>query len=610
MGSIWPWSGRGAHASRVRRALRCDEIGAVIVVGRPAAGKTRLARELTVTSPSIWVAGCRAGHQVSLGAFARWVVPATQQVPAPTTAVAESVLNGTRLLVVDDAHLLDDDSLAVVAQVVADPNCRCLLTLTSGTPWPSYLTDLTERADVEVIELADLSREETAELLGARLGGPIDSGTVGQFFQLTHGTPGYLVSVGDQAIATGSLRQRFGVWSVRGDLEIPAHLPDILRAQLATAGPDTSAVVDYLTETSCLPVDRLIRLTSPEALAAAVAHGLVRSRGDHAELAHPMIAAVRRVSPGLAVRRRLRDVLTQELSRSDISARNLDVELALASLAFDHPGFPDRDFVLARGADAAVRALDYPRALRYCCAVSPGPFRIAALLTEGYLHSLRSESVEAETKLCQVQAACDNGAVTEVATLLRVYNQVVAGDLGCAEVIIGDAGDGLHSTSRSAVTGFLSAARGFAPQARDLLTPIADRAEMTELARMYVTMGTVIAAGDLGRPDEISKAVARGDAQADRWRMAAYQRVTLCCFEIHARQLIGDVAGAQRAAQQIDRLVPALAGPGQYWLAAIAAAATSAAADCRSAAALLQSALAGLDAHDSPEFIWFPFVVD
>ncbi|MFT3715878.1 MAG: helix-turn-helix transcriptional regulator [Gordonia sp. (in: high G+C Gram-positive bacteria)] len=611
MAKAWPWVGRRRELASARRALAPGR--ALVVTGPEASGRTRTARELAADHPDPrWVSACGAGRPLPFGALARWVRPGSPPTP---DAVADALLDGAGILVVDDADLLDDASVSAVAEAMATARVPVLLTVGATRP-AAPLDDLLNAPDVTTITLGDLDRTETGELIAAAVGGPVDPGTVGRLWLATRGTPGYLRAMISQALSTGALARRFGIWTLDDEPEIPGELRDRIGARLRAAGPGATEVVDALVEAGDLSVETLEMLTDADAVTAALDAALIvvddpaPGSGPVAAVAHPMITAARRTSAGIAHRRRLRDTLVAALRDVDLSRRTLSVELGLASLAVEEPGFADRDHVLVRGADAAVRTLDFPLAVRYCREVGPGPFRTAALLTEGYISAQIGHGDDSEAALLAAARSADEPVIVEVATMLRVYNQVTGrGDLRRAREIVDEsaASGALSASSGRAALGFVLAADGEATQACRVLEPLSTAGDLTELARMFFTMGAVIAGGDTGRTGLVDDAMAIGDQQADRWRMAPHQRVALGCLEIQARHLCGDIGGAARALDEMVRRIPGLPGPGTHWLTGLAG--LTALAECRMADAVahLRTALDGLDRAGQPEFVRYPF---
>ena len=146
--------GRHEELGLVGRALESGPSGGVVVMGTAGVGKTRLAREVVASRRG----DERGGVRDTCGGWRSvWRVrPLAAALDAPgldrlgvmmlaRRAVLKSAGEGSAVLVVDDAHLLDDASAALVHQLVMARAIRVILTVRSGggprTPsWPCRRT--------------------------------------------------------------------------------------------------------------------------------------------------------------------------------------------------------------------------------------------------------------------------------------------------------------------------------------------------------------------------------------------------------------------------------------------------------------------------------------
>ena len=75
---------------------------------------------------------------------------------------------------VDDAHLLDDASAALVHQLAATGSGFVVVTVRSGEPVPDPVVALWKDGLAERVEVQALGRGEVEELITAALGGQVD----------------------------------------------------------------------------------------------------------------------------------------------------------------------------------------------------------------------------------------------------------------------------------------------------------------------------------------------------------------------------------------------------------------------------------------------------
>jgi hypothetical protein len=130
-----------------------------------------------------------------LGAFA-----ATLGVVGPDLArlvrqASDALLAGAGrpgvIVGVDDAHLLDELSAVLVHQMVLRRAATVVLTLRVGETAPDAATALWKDGHLPRLELDPLSQTETATLVEARLGGPVDSAAARRLRSITQGNPLY-----------------------------------------------------------------------------------------------------------------------------------------------------------------------------------------------------------------------------------------------------------------------------------------------------------------------------------------------------------------------------------------------------------------------------------
>ena len=80
---------------------------------------------------------------------------------------------------VDDAPLLDDLSTFVVHQIVQRRAAKVVFTVRDGEPVPAAVQEVRKSGQFDRLDLQPLSRDETATLVSATLGGPLDPDAAG-----------------------------------------------------------------------------------------------------------------------------------------------------------------------------------------------------------------------------------------------------------------------------------------------------------------------------------------------------------------------------------------------------------------------------------------------
>ena len=153
-GVQWPLIGRREELAAVEQALTSVGSGAVVLAGAPGVGKTRLAMEALGLLEARgfvvrWAAATQAASSIPFGAVAHLLPRLGETAPDRADLLRRSVdglvaAAGDRGLVVgiDDAHLLDDSSAALVHQLATATPVTVLVTVRSGTSSPDPIVAL------------------------------------------------------------------------------------------------------------------------------------------------------------------------------------------------------------------------------------------------------------------------------------------------------------------------------------------------------------------------------------------------------------------------------------------------------------------------------------
>lgn len=297
--------GRTAELALLRERLARPP-AAVVLAGPAGVGKSRLGHEacerLGDDRSVVTVFGSEAARDVPFGAFAHVIPPPEFGSPDPAAmlrAAADKLHThfGAEpgLLLVDDAHLLDDSSVALVHHLVHSSELSLLLTVRSGDPAPPDVARLWTNDRVELVELADLDATEVIALVTDLCGGPVDATTADEIWRATRGNPLFVRELVTAALADGRLRVDEGLVRRHGEMRAPDRLTELVRAQLhRNHGEDFVAVEllavtgpvgldDFANEVGADVVDRLER----SGVVAVTFSGPVRGHPE-LRLGHPL----------------------------------------------------------------------------------------------------------------------------------------------------------------------------------------------------------------------------------------------------------------------------------------------------------------------------------
>jgi DNA-binding CsgD family transcriptional regulator len=331
----WPLVGRRAEVAALAAVIGDAHTGAVLA-GAAGVGKTRLAKEALVRAAAAgweveWLAATRAAASIPFGAVSH-LLPSERlgddrlDILRRAAAVLAERGRGRLVLGVDDAHLLDDASAALVHQVALRGLAVVVATVRTGEPAPDSVVALWKDGLARRLDLAALAPEATAELLGRALGGQVDGVTRQEVLRVTQGNPLYLRELVLGGLETGALRQVDGVWRWKGGLARVTRLAELVGARLDTLGATARATVELVAWGEPLAVGVLQRLVDEDTVQAAEQSGLLTlersGRRALARLAHPLHGEVLRATLPLSRARAVAERLAAAVSAGALRRRD------------------------------------------------------------------------------------------------------------------------------------------------------------------------------------------------------------------------------------------------------------------------------------------------
>jgi hypothetical protein len=285
-----------------------------------------------------------------------------------------------------------------------------VLTLRSGELTPDAMTALWKDGHLPRLELQPLSEAETASLVEARLGGPLDNLAARRLWNITRGNALYLQQLVEGELEASRLHQIAGIWRWSGELELAPGLVELLSARIGQLPDGPRDVVEVLAFGEPLGLPLLVRLTDASAVEQAEAGGLVEVYPDgrrlQARLAHPLYGEVQRTQTGTFHARRLRGRIVQALA--DTGGRRADDTLRRAVLMLDSD-LPQDPVSLTDAARRANQLGDHTLAARVARAAvaAGGGFEPQLLLSRALIWSGRWAEAEAEVAALGALARTD-----------------------------------------------------------------------------------------------------------------------------------------------------------------------------------------------------------
>ncbi|WP_187284658.1 LuxR C-terminal-related transcriptional regulator [Streptomyces sp. uw30] len=332
----WPFTGREDELELVRGALTAGRHG-IVVTGPAGSGKTRLVTEAARGTEFARVAGTPETRRIRFAAFAH-LVPETASLHG-----AFQHLSAVRLLLVDDAHLLDDASAALVHQLAVHGRTRLLVVTTDSAPAPGAISRLWTGELLPRLTLEPLPREDTARLLAAEAAGAgLEPLTVNRLHRLCQGDLRLMRDLAGAARESGLLTRvpETDEWAWRGPVPMTTTVRERTAHVLDRTSTEQREILERLAFAEPLPLDLEADRLDLRALEHLEADALVHVDDQGAvRLARPLHGPVLRAAAGRLRARRLsrtpeqcgpaldaeRAALSRRIERADVRAASAPV---------------------------------------------------------------------------------------------------------------------------------------------------------------------------------------------------------------------------------------------------------------------------------------------
>jgi DNA-binding CsgD family transcriptional regulator len=382
MRSTWPMVGRARELAAISGVMAAGDPGGFVLRGATGIGKTRLAHEVLRAAQSAerrveWVAGTRATASIPFGAVSHLLEMDDRLTVENVGLLRHTVDRLARtpglplVLGVDDAHLLDDGSAALIHQLVLRGVVFLVATVRAGEPVPDAVTTLWKDGLVRSLHLGPLSPVDADALLDVVLGPHIEGVTRQEIGRVTAGNPLVLRELLAGALENEALVRRQGVWCWGTGPRYGAPLMELVEGRLASLDEATRTVLEFLAVGEPLYTGLLDRLIGRgtldvRAVAAAERRGLIAQkrsgRREALVLAHPIYGEV--IRAGLS-RYRTRGICQAILEAAgEIPTRRNDDVLRLAVWQLEAGAVALQPSLLVEAAYHAAARADFTLAER------------------------------------------------------------------------------------------------------------------------------------------------------------------------------------------------------------------------------------------------------
>lgn len=510
MADRWPLTGRADELRLIGEALTGGEHNGIVLAGAAGVGKTRLAHAAADAALRTgWavrrVAGTATGREVTLGAFARWADGADTSSLALARRVFAGLADGAHgaplLVLVDDAHLLDNMSALIMHQLVLQDVASVIATIRTGEPTPDAVTALWRDGLLRRLELQPLSRNETEGLVQEVLGGPIGPDCAERLWKLSRGNVLFLRHIVEHEWESGGLAFVDTEWRWKGTLSASSSLIEVVEQQIGTVAVDIQQVVDFVAIAE--PIDRqvLAALVDPRAIEAAEKRGLIMagSATDAVFVGHPLYGEIRLSHCEPLQLKRLRGRVASAMSKAP------DADLLRLGLLWLESDLPPEAATFNQAAKIAASRLDLglaERLARAAMAAQPSPETKIPLASILFLQEKGDAAKEILDTLDPSEPATPgflDAPILRAATLLWLLKKPDE-----SRAVIDDAirlGNEQRTPSLRAFRATIEVMAAEPDVAIETLADV-DRDRLDDFGRVVGCAAATIALGDLGRTQD------------------------------------------------------------------------------------------------------------
>ncbi|MFZ3415700.1 LuxR C-terminal-related transcriptional regulator [Arthrobacter sp. 3Tela_A] len=427
--------GRDPEIAAVLADLRSAELRGALVVAEAGMGKSALANvvsaKLGQEMPVHRIHASSALTGIPFGALAPLLPVLSAEETDSPLAVMRALLGrlrpageagtaATPLLVVDDAHALDESSADLLSQLMASGRVRMLILTRSITDIPAGIPSQVWSGIISRHHLPPLTDTQVHELCSQVLGGPVLSTTSAELARRSGGNPMFVLALVAETRRAGALAERHGVWLMGANADPPqGRLGDLLKAQLSGLSSDEREAMEIIALAEPVPVAVAFKLGLHRSVDALTAANLVSVEDDGNRLLrprHPLYGQlVRHMVPAARsarLRQRVLEIMPEDTESMDGLLRSVGWSLDCGAAV------PDEQ--LLRAAFMANNFFDSDFALRAAREVQDPALLPAARVQKARAHFQRTNFDAAQELVNGTVEAATDLTTAKMGTLLRV----------------------------------------------------------------------------------------------------------------------------------------------------------------------------------------------
>lgn len=331
--------------SEVQRVLDYVAQGiGVRIVGVPGSGKSTVVRSVVTSLEKSGavvhaIAGLRTHRNIpyaaikSLGLDLR---PGRSGVLDLADVLSSHLaMMGKHVLVVDDIHFVDNESLAVLEAVRSRSSSPLVATAPETLSFSRGQLAVLNHGREAVLQLDPLHYEQVHTLVSQVLGGPADADTTARILTKSAGNPRLIVKIAETASLSDLVVQRGGLWRMTGDTLWSDHLRGTIEALLAELTPEEFTGLNIMAILGTARLDILQKIITPDVLDTLERRGFLTVLDDHhngptAAISPPVMADYFRGQKALRDRHLLRSRIAGVLDSTPQSADTITTSDSLS----------------------------------------------------------------------------------------------------------------------------------------------------------------------------------------------------------------------------------------------------------------------------------------
>jgi DNA-binding CsgD family transcriptional regulator len=299
------------------------------------------------------------------------------------------------IAIIDDAHLIDDDSAGVIYQLAVGGQVRLVMASREGASLPIALRRLTAMTNTQHHDVEPLSAESISAMLADVLPGYIERRTTNELILISGGNPSYLLALVQGSLAAGTLASARDTWRLSGPMHCNTAVAAAIHQSTASLTPSQRDALDTLALAGELELDLAQRIISTIDLERLERDGFILLSGaDRAirreaslRLASPLLAVVLAGRLGAFARQRMYQLLAEHVAEV---RHPLDLNAVVWHVRGGVPLGADR--LLHAAKEAVTQAQNIVAAELAAAAYATGHEIAAAVMAIRYLSHSGSEA--------------------------------------------------------------------------------------------------------------------------------------------------------------------------------------------------------------------------